>query len=152
MSETHSADAISTSVPVAASESAEAQGFSINYRHLFDVAKRYFWVIILYLIAGLVAATVYLVNATPIFRSIATLKIEQRVMDATPTVNGISDVEDLRGLEMLQTIQLGFVSRSLMQRMVQRMELKTRPDFIKDTSLKGKIEDEEFMGYLLKNT
>lgn len=152
MSETHPADAISSPVPVAASETAETQGFSINYRHLFDVAKRYFWVIILYLIAGLVAATVYLVNATPIYRSVARLKIEQRVMEAAPSVTGMANAEDLRGLEMLQTIQLGFVSRSLMQRMVQRMELKNRSDFTKATPLEGKIEDEAFIGFLLSNT
>ncbi|HEY9715624.1 MAG TPA: polysaccharide biosynthesis tyrosine autokinase [Chroococcales cyanobacterium] len=152
MSETHPADAIPAPVPVAASETAEAQGFSINYRHLFDVAKRYFWVIILYLIAGLVAATVYLVNATPIYRSVARLKVEQRVMEAAPSVTAMANAEDLRGLEMLQTIQLGFVSRSLMQRMVQRMELKNRSDFTKATPLEGKIEEEEFIGYLLKNT
>jgi capsular exopolysaccharide synthesis family protein len=150
MSETHPVDPVSPQ-PVA-TEQTEAQGFSINYRHLFDVAKRYFWVIILYLIAGIAAATVYLINATPIYRSIARLKVEQRVMDATPTMTGMSDVEDLRGLEMLQTIQLGFVSRSLMQRMVQRLELKNRSDFTKATPLEGKIEDEEFIGYLMTNT
>ncbi len=151
MSDTHSSDAIPAPAPIVA-EQGEAQGFSINYRHLLDVAKRYFWVIILYLIAGLVAATVYLVNATPIYRSIARLKIEQRVMDATPSVTAMANAEDLRGLEMLQTIQLGFVSRSLMQRMLQRMELKNRSDFTKATPIEGKVEDEEFVGYLLKNT
>jgi capsular exopolysaccharide synthesis family protein len=150
MSETHPVDPVNPLPAVA--EQTEAQGFSINYRHLFDVAKRYFWVIILYLIAGIAAATVYLINATPIYRSIARLKVEQRVMDATPTMTGMADVEDLRGLEMLQTIQLGFVSRSLMQRMVQRLELKNRSDFTKSTPLEGKIEDEEFIGYLMNNT
>ena len=130
----------------------EQAGFSIDYRRLWETAKKYLWLIILYLIAGIVAAVVYLSNATPIYRSIARIKVEQRVMDATPTMSGSSDQEDLRGLEMLQTIQLGFVSRSLMQRMVQRMNLKSRADFTKSTELDGSIEEEEFTNYLLSNT
>ena len=124
---------------------------AIDYRRLLETAKRYFWVVILYLIAGLSAATVYLVNATPIYQSQARLQIEQRVMAPNPT-NGMDPAEDLRGLEMLQTIQLGFVSRSLMQRMVERKNLKTRADFIKSTGLEGEVDDEIFTQYLLANT
>jgi len=138
--------------PVPEQTAEEPAGFSIDYRRLWETAKKYLWLIILYLIAGVVAAIVYLSNATPIYRSMARIKVEQRVMDATPTMSGSSDQEDLRGLEMLQTIQLGFVSRSLMQRMVQRMNLKGRADFTKSTALDGSIEEEEFTNYLLSNT
>lgn len=133
-------------------EPAEAKAFSIDYRRLWETAKKYFWVIILYLIAGVVAAVVYLSNATPIYRSMARIKIEQRVMAATPNVTGSILEEDLRGLEMLQTIQLGFVSRSLMQRMVDRLNLKTRLDFKRSTPIEESVEEEDYVGYLLTNT
>lgn len=129
----------------------ESSGFSIDYRRLLETAKRYFWVVILYLIAGLSAATVYLINATPIYQSLARLQVEQRVMAPNPT-NGMDPSEDLRGLEMLQTIQLGFVSRSLMQRMVERKGLKTRADFTKSTPLEGAVDEEAYVQYLLGNT
>lgn len=138
--------------PLAQSQAGEeAKAFSIDYRRLWETTKKYFWLIILYVIAGVIAAVVYLTNATPIYRSMARIKVEQRVMDATPTTSGGIE-EDLRGIEMLQTIQLGFVSRSLMQRMVQRLNLKKRDDFTRSTGLEKATDDEEFTGYLLNNS
>ncbi len=136
--------------PSAAPEG-ETKAFSIDYRRLWETAKKYFWLIILYVIAGIIAAVVYLSNATPIYRSTARIKIEQRVMDATPMAGGGIE-EDLRGLEMMQTIQLGFISRSLMQRMVQRLNLKNRADFTKSTFLEGSSDDELFTIYLSSNS
>jgi capsular exopolysaccharide synthesis family protein len=129
----------------------ETAPFVVDFRRLFETAKKHFWVIILYLIAGLSAATIYLVNATPIYRSVSRLQIEQRVMAATPT-NGMDPAEDLRGIEMLQTIQLAFVSRSLMARIVDRMNLKNRPDFTKNTPIEGEVDDEAFIQYLISRT
>lgn len=130
----------------------EAKAFTIDYRKLWDTTKKYFWVIVLYLIAAVVGAIVYLSNATPIYRSFAKIKVEQRVMAATPNVTGSSIEEDLRGLEMLQTIQLGFVSRSLMQRMVERLNLAKRQDFVRATKLEIDSDQENFVGFLLGNT
>jgi len=133
-------------------DSEQAAGLAIDYRRVLDAAKRYFWVIILYLIAGLSAATVYLVNATPIYRSVSRLKIEQRVMTPGPNGQSMDPIEDLRGSEMLQTIQLGFVSRALMERMVERLSLKTRGDFTKSTPIEGEVDDEAYIQYLMENT
>ncbi|MFY8216118.1 MAG: GumC family protein [Chthoniobacterales bacterium] len=137
-------------------ESSQAQGedspFSIDYRRLWAVTRKFSWLIVLYLIAGTVGAMVYLNNTIPIYRSFARLKIEQRVLDATPSFSG-GAIEDLRGLEMLQTIQLGFVSRSLMLRIVEKTAIKDREDFRKDTDLEGEaVSSESFVGFLLSNT
>jgi capsular exopolysaccharide synthesis family protein len=131
---------------------ADVKGFVIDYRRLWETTKKYLWLIILYVIAAVVAAVVYLSNATPIYKSVARVKVEQRVMDATPTVTGSNTEEDLRGLEMLQTIQLGFVSQSLMQRMTERMNLKNRPDFVKSTGLDLELSDGAISGYLFAHT
>lgn len=138
-------------VPIEASAE-DGKSFALDYRRLWATAKKYLWLIILYMIACVTAAIVYLNNATPIYRSVARVKVEQRVMAATPNVTGSAVEEDLRGLEMLQTIQLGFVSRSLMQRLSSRLNLKKRPEFSKSTYLEGSIEDEEYVGYLLVHT
>ncbi len=130
----------------------EAKAFAIDYRKLWETTKKFLWVIILYIIAAVVGAVVYLSNATPIYRSFAKIKVEQRVMAATPNVTGSSLEEDLRGLEMLQTIQLGFVSRSLMQRMVERLNLAKRQDFVRSTGLEIDSEQENFVIYMLGNT
>lgn len=128
----------------------EESPFAIDYRRLWAVTKKFSWLIVLYLIAGAVGALVYLDNSTPIYRSFARLKVEQRVINATPSFSG-GAVEDLRGLEMLQTIQLGFVSRSLMQRIVEKKALKDRADFQRDTGLEGETAEEAFTGFLLSN-
>jgi capsular exopolysaccharide synthesis family protein len=142
----------SHSAPGGTVDMGEPKAFSIDYRRLWEATKKNFWLIVLYLIAGVVAAVVYLSNATPIYRSVARVKVEQRIQSPTPSMTGLSMDDDLRGLEMLQTIQLGFVSRSLMQRMIDRLKLKTRGDFTRSTGLEGTVEDEEFTNYLLTNT
>jgi capsular exopolysaccharide synthesis family protein len=128
-----------------------AKGFSVDYHRLWETTKKYMWLIILYMIAAVVAAVVYLSTATPIYESVARIKVEQRVMD-TMSLTGSNMEEDLSGLEMLQTIQMSFVSRSLMHRMIDRMNLKNRPDFAKSTGLEKITDDEAFTEYLLGNT
>jgi len=139
-------------LPEPSQNQGEESPFSIDYRRLLAVTKKFSWLIVLYIIAGAVGAMVYLSNTVPIYRSFARLKIEQRVMDATPGSSG-GAFEDLRGLEMLQTIQLGFASRSLMQRIVEKTTIKDRDDFRKDTPLaKESASTESFVGYLFANT
>lgn len=139
-------------LPDASQIPGEDSPFSIDYRRLWAVTRKFSWLIVLYLIAGTVGAMVYLSNTIPIYRSFARLKIEQRVLDATPSFSG-GAMEDLRGLEMLQTIQLGFVSRSLMLRIVEKVAIKDRADFRKDTALEGEaVSSESFVGFLLENT
>lgn len=127
-----------------------AKGFSFDYHRLWETTKKYMWLIILYMIAAVVAAVVYLSTATPIYESFARIKVEQRVTD-TMSLTGSNMEEDLSGLEMLQTIQMSFVSRSLMHRMIDRMNLKNRQDFIKSTGLEKLTDDESFTEYLLGN-
>ncbi|HEY8902732.1 MAG TPA: Wzz/FepE/Etk N-terminal domain-containing protein, partial [Chthoniobacterales bacterium] len=127
-----------------------SKGFSFDYHRLWETTKKYMWLIILYMIAAVVAAVVYLSTATPIYESFARIKVEQRVTD-TMSLTGSNMEEDLSGLEMLQTIQMSFVSRSLMHRMIDRMNLKNRPDFIKATGLEKFTDDESFTEYLMGN-
>jgi capsular exopolysaccharide synthesis family protein len=127
-----------------------SKGFSFDYHRLWETTKKYMWLIILYMIAAVVAAVVYLSTATPIYESFARIKVEQRVTD-TMSLTGSNMEEDLTGLEMLQTIQMSFVSRSLMHRMIDRMNLKNRPDFVKATDLEKFTDDESFTEYLMGN-
>ncbi len=111
----------------------EDDGISIDFGRIFAALRKYFWVVLLFLVAGGIAAVTYLNVATPIFQSVAVLKVEQRVMDAAPTLGQTgASFEDLRALEMLGTIQRGFLSRSLAERVAEKLKLPDNPKFLGD--------------------
>ncbi len=121
------------------------EGISIDFGRILATLRKYFWVVLLFLIAGGIAAVTYLNVATPIYQSYALLKVEQRVLDAAPTLGfgTTAGMEDLRSLEMLGTIQRGFLSRSLMGRVVQKLDLVDRPEFFRPgTPAEDRTEDD----------
>ena len=116
------------------SEYEDSEGVSIDFGRILAALKKYFWVVLLFLIAGAIAAVTYLNIATPIYQSNSIIKVEQRVMDAAPTsALATNSYEDLRALEMLGTIQRGFLSRTLMERVAEKLDLANRPEFLPDT-------------------
>jgi capsular exopolysaccharide synthesis family protein len=130
----------------------EDEGISIDFGRIFGALRKYFWVVLLFLVAGAIAAVTYLNVATPIYQSFALLKVEQRVMDAAPGMGMMADTsEDLRALDMLGTIQRGFLSRSLMERITDKLRLVDREEFLGDVPA-----DERTMGrcvsVLINNT
>jgi len=106
------------------------RGFSIDFTRILDAIKKHFWIILLFLTAGTVGAIAFLNIATPIYQSVAVVKVEQRIKDASPTMTVDGGYEDLRSLEMLGTIQRGFLSRSLLLRVADKLKLTERPGFI----------------------
>lgn len=113
---------------------AEEGGISIDFRRILETLKKYFWIVLLFLVIGVIGAVAYLNVATPIYESTAMLKVEQRVIDAAPLTDSSrmldSGFDDLRTLEMLSTIQRSFLSRSLMEQIVKNLKLATRPGFL----------------------
>lgn len=106
------------------------EGISIDFGRIFETLKKYFWLILLFIAAGVIGAVAYLNVATPIFQSFALLRVEQRVQDATPVMAMRDGTEDLRSIEMLKTIEQSFLSRTLMQRVASRLKLAERPEFL----------------------
>ncbi len=128
-----------------------AQESSIDLGRIFEAVKKHFWVILLYLVAGTIGAIAYLNLATPIYESYAMVKVEQRVLDPSPTLMASSQVEDLRSLEMVATIQRSFLSRSLMERIVQKLNLNDRKDFL-PSSVPADEVAEQTIKYITRNT
>jgi capsular exopolysaccharide synthesis family protein len=129
------AEPVSSAAPDFEPPDSDEGGFSLDLPRILDALKKYFWVVLLFFIVCLVAAVAYLNVATPIYESTAVLKVEQRVMDTAPLLSGQSMAtgdafEDLRSLEMLATIQKGFLSRSLMNRIYEKLHLADRPGFL----------------------
>ncbi len=92
--------------------------------------------------------------ATPIYASYAVLKVEQRVRDAAPfTGSSASDgtLEDLRSLEMVATLQRGFLSRTLMGQVSDQLKLMDRKNFL-PKSVPADEKQNEIIKLLLKNT
>ncbi len=134
-------------------EGEEDGGISIDFGRILGALRKYFWVVLLFLVAGAIAAVTYLNVATPIYQSATVVKIEQRVMDASPLSGATTSAfEDLRALEMLGTIQRGFLSRTLMERVTEKLKLVDRPEFLgPDVPVEDRTEA-ECVEMLLKNT
>ncbi|HEY8899168.1 MAG TPA: polysaccharide biosynthesis tyrosine autokinase [Chthoniobacterales bacterium] len=127
-------------------------GISIDFHRIFEALKKYFWVVLLFLIAGIVGAVAYLNIATPIYESYSVLKVEQRVRDAAPfTSNSSEGLEDLRSLEMVATLQRGFLSRTLMGEVSDHLKLAERKGFL-PKSVPADEKQNAIIKYLLKNT
>ncbi len=129
----------------------EVQESSIDFARILDAIKKHFWVILLYLVAGTIGAIAYLNLATPIYQSYAMVKVEQRVLDSAPTLMTTTQVEDLRSLEMVGTIQRSFLSRSLMERIVEKLRLNDRKDFLPSTVPADEVE-EKTIKFITENT
>lgn len=122
----------------------------IDIGRIFGTLKKHFWVVILFFAAGIVGIVAYLNLATPIFQSFALLKVEQRVQDATP-LTATNSVEDLRSVEMLGTIQRGFLTRSLMERVIKKLDLVERPTFFPPNTPEADRSETMAIVYLLDN-
>ncbi|MGC1479545.1 MAG: exopolysaccharide transport family protein, partial [Chthoniobacterales bacterium] len=134
------------------SEYEESEGISVDIGRILAALKKYFWVVLLFLIAGAIAAVTFLNVATPIYQSNAVLKVEQRVMDAAPTSSlATNSYEDLRAMEMLGTIQRGFLSRTLMEQVTEKLKLVDRKEFLPDLPASERTS-EACVVMLLENT
>ncbi len=131
----------------------EEEGISIDFGRILGALRKYFWVVLLFLVAGAIAAVTYLNVATPIYQSNVLIKIEQRVQDASPLAGATtSAVEDLRAMEMLGTIQRGFLSRTLMERVAEKLNLVDRPEFLGEDVPAEDRTEAACVGLLLENT
>jgi len=139
-------DSVSSGAPDFEPPAADDGGFTLDFARILDALKKYFWVVLLFFIVSIIGAVAYLNVATPIYRSTAVLKIEQRVLDTAPLTSGQAMAsgdafEDLRAMEMVATIQQGFLSRSLMTRIYEKLNLADRPGFLPPNTPPDKREN-----------
>ena len=132
------------------------EGSAIDFSRYLGALRKYFWIILLFLVIGVIGAIAYLNVATPIYESVAVLKVEQRMVSEAPIMSGTgmatgAAMEDLRTLEMLGTIQTGFLSRSLMQQVADKLDLAKRADFL-PKEVPADEKEEKLYKYLTKHT
>ena len=101
---------------------------SFNFQNLYHVLLDKLWLIAIFLVIALLLAAAYLQRAPRLFSSTATLQVEQ----ADQKVIAIQKVqqEDLRGLEVLRTIEQVLKSRALLDRVVTANGLDKDPRFV----------------------
>ena len=127
------------------------EGVSIDFGRILGTVRKYFWVIVLFLVAGAISAVVYLNVATPIYQSFALLKVEQRVQNTGPS-SMAPQTEDLRSLDMIGTIQRGFLTRSLMEEVTRKLKLVDRENFFPKGTPASDRTEAMCLAILMKNT
>jgi succinoglycan biosynthesis transport protein ExoP len=105
----------------------DAAASSVDFAHFYYLLLRKAWVIILFVILSLCAATVYLLRAPRIYESRAVLEVEQE----TPRVINIQEInpEDFKLPEVLKTIEQVLSSNTLLLRVVKTNGLDKDPLF-----------------------
>lgn len=101
---------------------------SFNFQNLYHVLLDKLWLIAIFLVIALLLAAGYLQLAPRLFSSTATLQVEQ----GDQKVIAIQKVqqEDLRGLEVLRTIEQVLKSRELLDRVITANGLDKDPRFV----------------------
>ena len=101
---------------------------AFNFQSLYHVLLDKLWLIAIFLVIALLLAAAYLQRAPRLFSSTATLQVEQ----GDQKVMNIQKVqqEDLRGLEVLRTIEQVLKSRALLERVITSNRLDKDPRFV----------------------
>lgn len=88
----------------------------LNFQNLYHVLLDKLWLIAIFLVIALLLAAGYLQRAPRLFSSTATLQVEQGDQKVI-SIQKVSQ-EDLRGIEVLRTIEQVLKSRALLERVV----------------------------------
>lgn len=101
---------------------------SFDFKTLWHVLLERFWIVLLALVTGLLGAAGYIQRAPVLYASTATVRIEpeeQKILKFEKV-----SPDDLRGgLDSLRTIEQGFKSRSLLERVATANKLTKDPIF-----------------------
>lgn len=96
---------------------------------LLHVLRARAWVILLLGVAGLLLAVGYIKRAPVLYSSTATLEVQQREQNILQMDRAVNR-DDLRSLDVLQTIAQTLKSRSLYERVIDTNKLATDPRFV----------------------
>ncbi len=104
-------------------------GQGLDFRTLIHVLVEKLWVILLVAVVAVLLAAGYIKRAPVLYSSTATLEVQQEEKRLIQTDRGM-DREDLRSLDVLQTISQELKSRSLLERVIDTNKLATDPRFV----------------------
>lgn len=106
-----------------------SSGHELDLRTLFYVLLERAWVVLLLAVAGLLLAAGYIKRAPVLYSSTATLEVQQEEQKIVK-MDRAMDREDLRSLDVLQTIAQELKSRSLFERVIDTNHLGADPRFV----------------------
>ncbi len=124
-------------------------GQELDLRTLLHVLLEKAWVVLLLAVAGLLLAAGYIKRAPVLYSSTATLEVQQEEQKIVK-MDRAMDREDLRSLDVLQTIAQELKSRSLFERVIDTNNLGTDPRFV--GLMSGTPSRERLAGALSKMT
>jgi polysaccharide biosynthesis transport protein len=108
----------------------DSSALTFDIAHLFQLLLAKAWVIILFVVFGLIAAVAYLIWTPKLYESRAVIAVEQD----TPRVNNIQDfngdnAEEMNLPEVLKTIEQALLSETLLVQVVKTNGLDKDPSF-----------------------
>ena len=115
------------SLPLAA-----AQPQELDLRALCNVLLERAWLVVLVTVVALLLAVGFLNHATPLYSATATLEVEQQEQKVVFMDKAVPQ-EDLRGLDIMQTIAQTLKARSLLERVLDTNNLANDPRFLGPT-------------------
>lgn len=110
-------------------DGSQAPGQGLDFRTLIHVLLERLWVILLVTVVAVLLAAGYIKRAPVLYSSTATLEVQQEEKKLIQTDRGL-DREDLRSLDVLQTISQELKSRSLLERVIDTNGLASDPRFV----------------------
>ena len=111
------------------SEGHHSSGQGLDVGTLLHVLREKAWVILLLAVAGLLLAVGYIKRAPVLYSSTATLEVQQEEQKILKMDRALHR-EDLRSLDVLQTIAQELKSRSLFERVIDTNNLGADPRFV----------------------
>jgi len=106
-----------------------SSGQGLDVGTLLHVLREKAWVILLLAVAGLLLAVGYIKRAPVLYSSTATLEVQQEEQKILKMDRALHR-EDLRSLDVLQTIAQELKSRSLFERVIDTNNLGADPRFV----------------------
>lgn len=125
---------------------ATAPAAMFDFKTYFAVLKKYFWIILLTEAIAIGGALAFLRSSDPTYRSTAEMKVESRYprQGLSLSSEGISVAAD-----DLKTLEVSFLNFTLMQRVIQNLDLKNRNNFISPNRPAKSVSEGELTGYLM---
>ncbi len=109
-------------------ETVHASTQTLDARLMLHLLFEKFWLIFLFAVIGVLLAAGFIQRATPLYSSTATLEVQQEEQKIIRMDR--SDREDLRSLDVLQTIAQELKSRTMLERVIDTNNLGKDPRFV----------------------
>ncbi len=121
---------------------------AFDFKAFLDMLRRHYWIVLLGLLAGLLGGLAFNHFSTPVYRAQAEIKAQRRAATSGVSISGDQLSRETTLLpEDLKTVERTFLTTTLVQRVISKLNLTAREGFIspnRRTATEG-----ELTGFLL---